>query len=530
MKWINLLTILCLTGFVLTTGCRQASGPQSLHFSSETPLQPNAKHMIVLIIDSLMDKPLLDAIRSNHAPALKFLKMHGQYYSGMVSSFPTMSVTIDSSLLTGEYAGFHRIPGLVWYRDEEKRIVNYGSGLKDVIKQGPIQVLLDAFHGLNMDHLNPKIRTLFEELADKGKTSASINMFVYRGRSEHSLRLPDAIAQAANLPHDMKALGPDRLSLGIVSHQNPSQTLNAFLWQHYGINDSFSADELIYLIQKKQLPDVSFVYFPDNDLLIHEKGPQVLEGIEHTDEQMAHILNSFGNWENALDNTIWIILGDSGQTGIGKDTDRSVIRLPELFDRYRISQSIPPTGRKVGRNDSILFAINERMAYVYAVDRQLPLSDMIQRLQQENRIDVIAWKHDQFIHVKTSSKNSEFIYQPHGKFVDEYGQTWSMKGDPGLLDVSVSGHRIQYGNYPDALARLYGALHSHDGRFIVITAKPGYEFADDSSPVHPGGAGHGSLHKQDSLVPLIIVGTHSAPKHLRIVDLKNWLLQLLDEI
>ena len=59
--------------------------------------------IVLLIIDSLMDEPLKKAIEENKAPALEFFLNHGRYHKNLVSSYPTMSVTIDSSLITGTY-------------------------------------------------------------------------------------------------------------------------------------------------------------------------------------------------------------------------------------------------------------------------------------------------------------------------------------------------------------------------------------------------------------------------------------------
>ena len=39
-----------------------------------------------------------------------------------------MSVTIDSTLITGTNPDKHKIPGLVWYNEDEQRIINYGNG------------------------------------------------------------------------------------------------------------------------------------------------------------------------------------------------------------------------------------------------------------------------------------------------------------------------------------------------------------------------------------------------------------------
>ncbi|MNE73798.1 hypothetical protein D3C76_75930 [compost metagenome] len=49
-------------------------------------------------------------------------------------------------------------------------------------------------------------------------------------------------------------------------------------------------------------------------------------------------------------------------------------------------------------------------------------------------------------------------------------------------------------------------MKSHQGHYLVVTAKPGYELSDRSSPTHKGGGGHGGIRQMESLVPLIISG------------------------
>ena len=94
------------------------------------------KPVILLNIDSLMSRPLEVAVQTGRAPALKFLMENGSYSPDMVTSFPTMSVTIDSSLLTGTYADKHKVPGLNWYDDSRKEIVNYGTGFRETFRLG----------------------------------------------------------------------------------------------------------------------------------------------------------------------------------------------------------------------------------------------------------------------------------------------------------------------------------------------------------------------------------------------------------
>ncbi|HEY4548828.1 MAG TPA: alkaline phosphatase family protein, partial [Bacillus sp. (in: firmicutes)] len=64
--------------------------------------------------------------------------------------------------------------------------------------------------------------------------------------------------------------------------------------------------------------------------------------------------------------------------------------------------------------------------------------------------------------------------------------------------------------------------------FLIVDAKPGYEFIGESSPEHTGGGALGSMHKNDFLKPIILTGTNKSIDHLRIVDLKEWILDLLE--
>ena len=94
------------------------------------------------------------------------------------------------------------------------------------------------------------------------------------------------------------------------------------------------------------------------------------------------------------------------------------------------------------------------------------------------------------------------------------------------MKVTNEGH-IQYQDYPDALARLHGALHAQEGHVIIVDAKPSYEFIEEHSHDHAGGGAHGSLHKVDSVVPMIVTGTNELPEYNRLVDVKKWILRLL---
>ena len=477
--------------------------------------------VIFLIIDSLMDEPLQKAIKENRAPALEFLIKNGHYYPNMVSSYPTMSVTIDSTLLTGTYPDRHNLPGLVWYDENEKRIINYGSGTREIITLGIKQVVKDTVVHLNNEHLSKSVKTIHEELAHHGKHSASINGLVYRGNYEHFLNIPRSINFFHLLPNQIHTKGPILFSYGRFSQLNPKNRSN-FFWQRFGFNDKFTVQELKYLIQKKKLPSFTIAYLPDHDHTVHKKGPMDIEGIEKADKQLQNILNSYDSWDEALKKGIWIVLGDSGQSSIGKNKNQSIIRLNDRLHDYHIAK----LGEPIKKNDQIVLAANERMAFIYSLDPNIPLSEIASKLKKDSRIAFIAWKEKDLVHVTKKGANETLTFRPNGMYMDEYKQPWTVQGDTSILDLSIDGNKIRFGDYPDALARLYSSLHSHKGRYLIVDAKPGHEFVSEKSPTHIGGAAHGSLHKKDSITPMIVAGTDVKPTFQRQVDLKDYFLQL----
>ncbi|AGT32323.2 phosphodiesterase [Geobacillus genomosp. 3] len=483
------------------------------------------KRVIMLIIDSLMYPALEKAVGEGIAPAFQFFMEKGTVYPNVVTSFPTMSVTVDSSLLTGTYADVHRVPGLVWFHDEEKRLINYGSHVRELRKLGLLRALNDIFYRLNNEHLSGNIATVHEELAARGIETASINMLLYRGNTAHPLRLPALLSLFRPFRGGRKTQGPHLFTYGSFVRLGPSKQSGHF-WQKYGFNNRFSAQELVHLIRTDRLPPFTIVYFPDMDKMVHKHGPLDTKGIAQTDKQLQAILNSYPSWEEALRGHHWIIMGDNGQAPVRADRNKALIDLRRLFHSYKVMA----LKHGVQQGDELVLAVNERMAFIYTLDLQrAPLAKLAEVLQQDERIDVIAWLEGDKAHVISGVRSGTLIFRPGGTQADEYGQCWDIQGELGVLDLATNGGRLSYGDYPDALARLYSSLTSHRGTFLIASAAPGFEFIGEGSPTHVGGASHGALHRHDSLVPMIVTGTKSAPKHLRVIDLKEWILSLLEE-
>jgi len=508
---------------VICTGLVLAISISPIKKLDELSINSTKKPIILIVVDSLMSEPLQKAVKEGKAPTFEFLMNNGHFNQEMISSYPTMSVTIDSTLLTGTYPDQHKVPGLIWFKEDENRMISYGSGMREIWNNGVSNVVLDGVVHLNKDHLSKEVQTIHEELANRELQSASINGLLYRGSFEHQLNVPKLITMTNLLPKDIEIKGPTILSLGALSQYNRENNRHKFVWSRMGVNNQFTVNELNYFIEQKKLPSFTLAYLPDADASIHKHGPEDLKGIEKADQALQDLFNSFASWEEAIQEVTWIVLGDSGQSFVNKDKKTSLIDLNHSLKKYTFWE-----GNK--RDAQLAIAINERMAYIYVNDQQVEISEIVNILKEDERIGFITWKDDETNYVVNSLSDGEFTFSPMGTYVDDYEQSWEIAGNTSVLDLKVTneGH-IEYQDYPDALARLHGALHSQEGRVIIVDAKPSYEFIEEHSHNHAGGGAHGSLHKVDSLVPMIVTGTNEFPPFNRFVDVKKWILQLLSD-
>ncbi|SFL85804.1 Predicted pyrophosphatase or phosphodiesterase, AlkP superfamily [Gracilibacillus orientalis] len=486
------------------------------------PSDYTSKPVVMIIIDSIMDEPLQNTIKEGKAPALEFLMNNGNYYPDMVSSYPTMSVTIDSTLLTGTYPNEHKIPGLVWYDAQNKQFISYGSARQEIMKIGMKHVFHNSLFRLNQNHLSKDVTTIHEELDGQ---SASINTLVFRGNHEQLLNVPRILNMNGFLEKGDSINGPRYFSYGLLSRLNPNNNKTHF-WQAFGFNNEFSTKELKFLIEEDYLPSFSLVYFSDNDKLVHKNGVKERKGIEESDKQLQEILNTYPSWEEAIQDNIWIVMGDSGQSDIGEDKEQALIDLRKLLKEYNVHQISDP----IQEQDEIVLGLNERMSFIYLLDNKLEQKHIARQLKNDDRINFIAWKHGDMIQVISGDEEGTLSFKPNGTYTDSYGQKWELEGNEKILDLSITkDNKISYRDFPDGLARLNSSFYSQTGRYLIADAKPGFEFVGEGSPTHVNGASHGSLYKHDSYFPMIVTGTEMEPEHKRMVDLKEWILRILND-
>lgn len=478
-------------------------------------LQNKKKPLVMIVIDSLMDQSLQTAIQRNRAPALAFLQKKGTYIPQLVSCFPTMSVCIDTTLLTGTLPREHKIYGLCYYHQQQRRLINLGTGAVESIYFGLRRVLTDSLLNLNQKLISKKVTTIHEAV---DVPTASINAFIYRGKQEHQLKVPRLITFFTGISRYIRTRGPSLFSFGsllkIDAHSRYDQP-----WLRYGENDRFSTDELLALCEQNQLPPFTIVYFPSNDDHVHQKGVEVTKGIEKADRELQRIFNSFASWDKAVEQVTWAILGDSGQTNTLSNHKEAFLDMKEILPfRIMTTKQVQPQ-----KEDQIVLSVNERMCYLNLLDSELTYEQVIYPLHKKPYFDIIAWWEGETCHVVSSLASGQLSFSVDGPYQDHYGQSWNIVGEYKLLDLKVANKSVQYGDYPDVLNRLMG-VYEKDSRKIVVTCVPGYEMVFESSPKHKG-ASHGSMHYMDSCVPLIIAGTKNKPQYERIVDLKHWILK-----
>lgn len=484
------------------------------------------KKVMLIVVDSLMSKHIDQGLDLDELPAFKYLIEEGIYYRDLVSSFPTMSVVIDSSLLTGTYPDQHQIPGLIWYSAAENRLINYGTGKKEVIQNGINQTLIDILYNINQLHLNKNTPTFHEELSKINKSSGSINCLIYRGSHSHTLRLPPWIYGPTSLPEMIRVHAPLHFTYGAFSHPlDPSLRLPDGVMENMGFNNEYALKMVEYLVKNNQLPDLLLIYLPDLDKELHKFGPDQVQSIQKLDQQLGEILSLFGSWKLALQEAIFIVMGDGGHTQILPREKNPVISLRSILEPYKIVSA----GEEITNEHDLILAVNERMAYIYPLNPSLSLHQLASRLLSDDRIDMIAWEEEEWIYAMRSGSDKTLKFHSNGEYRDLYNQYWTIDGESKVLDLKIRDEDkwIEYRSYPDVLRRLYGALRSHQAPFLILNAKPGYEFQDENSPLHLGGGAHGSIHAYDSYAPLIISGTKHEPKFRRIVDLKGYILELL---
>jgi hypothetical protein len=423
------------------------------------------KKLVLIVIDGLGPATFEAAVDSGRAPALEYLASSGEYRRA-VSTFPSLTPVCLATLGTGVGPDLHRIPHLVWYHREERRLVEYGSSFAAMRAAGTRRTIRDAIFEMNQRHLNPDVPTIFEALEDAGLTTAAVNTACYRGRTRYRPSVPGLVPPVH---------GPRRFFYYGLFESDPTGAPMAILNRAEGSVDAYAAAVGRWLVTRDGF-DFLFYYLPDYDFASHVFGPDAAaEALARSDSAVGALMEAAGGPDEFLDRYAVILCADHAQT--------SVKRVALLEEAY-------------GGLEGVLVTASNRAGMVYALPGcTIERRELAERLDADARAEVTLFLEDGAAVARRAGE--ELRFHP------ENGE-WSTSGDAALLD------------HPDGLSRCWSALTNPNAGEVLVSAAPGVEFADLAGRNHAGGGSHGSLTAGDSLVPMLTIGLGRTPE--RIVD------------
>ena len=197
--------------------------------------------------------------------------------------------------------------------------------------------------------------------------------------------------------------------------------------------------------------DFLVFYLSDYDYASHAQGPDAAHAaLARSDEAVGGLIEAAGGADEFLERYAVILCSDHGQTAVGE-----VARLQDAFPAETVTAS-------------------NRAGMVYTDDDPAVLA---RRLDGNPAVDVVLWRD---------------------------GDTFVARRDGADSDVSQLDH-------PDGPARATAALKNPNAGELIVSAAPGWEFADLAGRHHAGGGSHGSLVVGDSEVPMLTVGLDVLP-------------------
>jgi hypothetical protein len=426
------------------------------------------KKLILVVIDGLTPAVFEDAVESGTTPALAFLAGHGSYGRG-VSTFPSLTPVCLSSIATGAHPDVHRIPHLVWYHREERRIVEYGSSFAAIRAAGTRRSFLDAVFNMNEQHLGRDAVTVYEALEDEGLTAAAVNVTCYRGGTRHRAALP-------GLP---PAFGPRRFFFYSLFESDVTGAPVGVFGRSVGSIDAYAAAVGRWLVTRDGF-DFLFYYLPDYDFASHALGPEATQvALARSDAAVGALIEAAGGPDEFLERYAVVVCSDHGQTQVER------------------AESLEGSFASI---DGVLVTASNRAGMVYRLPgcREEP-DELARRLDGSPAAEVVLYRDGAEAVARRDGEELRFAPAARG---------WKTSGDPGLLDQ------------PDALERSWCALANPNAGELIVSPPEGVELTDLAGRSHLGGGSHGSLDAGDSEVPMLTVGI-DAPVPRRIVDLKQ---------
>ena len=427
----------------------------------------SAKKLVLIVVDGMTPAAFERAVDSGRAPALTLLAEQGEYRRA-TSVFPSLTPVCLSSIVTGAGPDVHRIPHLVWWHREERRIVEYGSSFAALRAAGMAQSVTDTIFNMNQHHLSKDAVTVYEALEDAGLVTAAVNITCYRGRVRHQATLPWMTKPA---------YGPKRFFFYSLFESDPTGAPFAARNRAAGSIDMYAAAVGRWLVTRDGF-DFFAYYLSDFDFASHAHGPLGAEDVAlvRTDAAIQALIDAAGGPDAFFERYAVILHSDHGQTPV--------------------EQAAQLESSLAAHADHVVVTASNRAGQVYLLPGARVDAEVLARaLDRDVAVDVTLRREGEEAVARREGEELRFRPAANG---------WETSGDATILDQ------------PDALYRSWCALANPNAGELLVSASPGWEFADLGGRHHAGGGSHGSLVEDDSVVPVLTVGVDAAPK--RITD------------
>jgi hypothetical protein len=461
------------------------------------------KKLVLVVVDAMKPAMLERAVTSGRAPALQRLIEHGEIVDDCVAAFPSVTPVCAASIATGAAPDEHEIPSMNWWHRGEERYVEYGTSFGASRAFGFRQSLTDTIYNMNLEHLSPSVRTVFERLDDAGVRTAGTTYLMYRGRHRHEPAQDTALTRLATTVFRHAVYGPLEFFYAdlFASRRTPCRSQFGMP----GIRDQHSGCVGEFLIEH-DLFDFMLLSLPDNDTHSHRRGPLgQVDSLAAADRQLVRLMDAAGGPDAFLDEHAVIVCSDHSQSLVEQEID-----LFRAFDGFGVRAAQRPRP-----GDEVAVCPSSRFAQVYVLDRDRR-RELVPRVERTllalDGIDLVMRMTDHpdgeaVVRGQRDEDTAELRFAPRGDLADARGGRWSVDGDLGLVGLRVEDGQIRSAAYPDALGRIWSALRCRAAGDVLASARPGFEFLDWGGAHHVGGGSHGSLHANDSLGTLLWCGT-----------------------
>jgi hypothetical protein len=350
---------------------------------------------------------------------------------------------------------------------------------------------------MNLAHLSRAHKTVFEHLDDAGLRTACTTYLIYRGRTRHEPSgdsMYRKLAEAAQFRHPVWGAS-ELFYADLFDSRNTGCTSALGL---PGQRDQHTGCVGAYLVEH-DLFDFLLFSLPDNDTHSHRFGPEgQIKSIGEADRALERIMHVAGGVDAFLEDHAVIVMSDHSQVDI---TDR--VNLANHFGSWNMLRPSDPAPTEA----DLAVCPAGRSAMAYVLDegaRDTLVARAASDMRAIEGVDLSA--HLRGGEAVVVSERGELHFADGGDLEDERGASWSVEGEPGTLDLRLDDGRVLSESYPDALGRLWSALHCPYGGDVLASAAPGHEFVDWGGADHVGGGSHGSLHRDDSHGVLLMSG------------------------